>query len=167
MNYDDAFSKAEEIRKAIEPFCLPDRCAIAGSIRRKKPVDIKDIEIVALPDLTDSKKFDGLRKAINGNLFGSVDIGAFPSKYTRVVGSVCNIDFFWQSKASWGLNLFIRTGPADFAMRALAHFKKITNGGYSLNANLYLSDGTLVPTPHEEDVFAALKCKWIPPERRK
>jgi len=83
-----------------------------------------------------------------------------------------NIDLFWVTPESWGLQFFIRTGPADYVAAALAYWKKITNGGFSNGGILHLPDATIVPTPEEEDVFRVLEerggkpCRFTPPERR-
>lgn len=46
MKYKDAHLKATHVKSLLEPHC--HRIAIAGSIRRKRPV-CNDIEIVAIP----------------------------------------------------------------------------------------------------------------------
>lgn len=165
MNLSDADKYAAELLAAIQPFCVPDRCMVVGSVRRRVPQP-NDVELIAIPITTDFDKLDGLRKIVNGGRFGSVEVGAFPSRYTRLRGPHCKLDLFWNSRESYGLNTFIRTGSASFATAGLVHWKKITNGGYSEGAILHLADGTPVKTWVEEEVFEALKCKWIPPEKR-
>ena len=49
MNYETAIASALKIQTVLEPACLRDHCIIAGSIRRQKRDDIKDVEIVCLP----------------------------------------------------------------------------------------------------------------------
>lgn len=172
MNLAEADSKANELLAAIKPFCVPDRAIIAGSVRRRvrQPTDI---ELVALPYTNDFEKLDGLRKLINGGRFGRVDVGAFPSRYTRLKDSRCQYDIFFQSRESYGLNLWIRTGPVDYVARGLAFWKRITNGGYSEGAILHLADGTQVPTWTEQAVYDAFTkysgklVKFLDPERRK
>ena len=165
MNYDDAKSRADEIIGMIRPFC--HRAEIAGSIRRKKTVDIKDIEICAIPNTVYARE---LAFVVNRK-WGEPAAGKFPSKYTKV-RAVANIDFFWPTKETWGLIYFIRTGPREFGQRMLAYWKTITEGGYSEDGILHLADGTIVPTPEEEDVFKVLAhygkrpCPCLPPERR-
>jgi DNA polymerase/3'-5' exonuclease PolX len=165
VNYADAKKKADEILEAIRPFC--HRAEIAGSIRRKKSTDIKDIEICAIPNSVHARE---LADIVNKR-WGEPSQGKFPSKYTKV-RSIYNIDFFWPSKETWGLIYFIRTGPAEFGQRMLAYWKTITEGGYSEEGQLRLADGTIVPTLEEEDVFRVLEqygkrpCPFLPPERR-
>lgn len=165
MNYDDAKQKADEILTAVRPFC--HRAEIAGSIRRKKSVDIKDIEICAVPNSVYAREL----AFIVNRKWGEPQQGKFPSKYTKV-RCLANIDFFWPTKETWGLIYFIRTGPAEFGQRMLAYWKTITKGGYSEDGILHLADGTPVPTLEEEDVFKVLEhygqrpCPFIAPERR-
>ena len=165
MNLERAQLLAKELCDAIAPFCAPGQCVIAGSVRRKKP-DPHDVEIVALPVLSDYDKVDGLRKLLASNRLGRVKKGQFPGRQIVLNDGHCDKELYFQSRESYGLNLFIRTGSAKFVADALAHWKKITNGGYSEGAILHLADGTPVPTLTEEAVFEALKCKWIPPEKR-
>lgn len=166
MNLDYAKIKAAEILNTIRPLCLTasdgySLCQVAGSVRREKPDDIKDIEIVAVP----APIHMSYLKDIVNNLWGTPQIGAFPSKYTKI-RAVLNIDFFWCTVETFGLNFFIRTGSREWGQKALEHWKKLTNGGYSQGAQLHRADGTIVPTPREEDVFTALQVRFVPPNRR-
>jgi DNA polymerase/3'-5' exonuclease PolX len=148
----------------VAPLCL--RCEIAGSIRRRLP-DCGDMELVSIPN---PAHFSKLQDLVNNSNWGKPEIGAFPSKYTRLrTNVVLGIDLFWCSKETFGLNYFIRTGPKEFVTRALAHWKKITKGGFSDEAKLWKPEGAGFahhPTPEESDVFAALGCKFVEPEKR-
>jgi DNA polymerase/3'-5' exonuclease PolX len=159
MNLQEAEKLAREIVALVRPLCI--RCEVAGSVRRKKIDDIKDVEIVAIPD---SKQLFALRDVVNTH-WGQPSAGAFPSKYTRIRTHV-NIDFFWCSTETFGLNFFIRTGDAEYAKRGLAYWKKVSTGGYAKEARLYTAKGELVPTPEEEDVFTAMGAKFLAPEKR-
>lgn len=165
MNIIDAQRRADEVLAVLRPLCL--RCEVAGSVRRKKPTDIKDIEIVLIPH---PEHLAELKDAIN-NRWGTPQIGAWPSKYCKIRAAL-NLDIFTVTPETWGLLFFIRTGPAEFGQRALTFWKTVTNGGYSKDGILHLADGTPVPTPEEEDVFRVLekysgtRCPFVPPERR-
>lgn len=166
MNLRDALALATEVRNEIAPFCLVGAedyvfCEIAGSVRRRKPDMIKDVEVVAVPN---SRHLFELRALVNKK-WGEPQVGAFPSKYTRIRGRM-NIDLFWCTPETFGLNFFIRTGSDHFVRRALADWKKTTNGGRSEDAQLRKRDGTIVPTPTEEAVFAALGWRFVNPELR-
>lgn len=165
MTYTDAKLRADEILTAIRPFC--HRAEIAGSVRRHKLDNIKDIEICAIPNTVFARE---LADIVN-NRWGQPSAGKFPSKYTKV-RSVVPIDFFWPSKETWGLIFLIRTGPAEFGQRMLAYWKTVTNGGYSKDGILHLANGTPVPTLEEADVFRVIEqygkrpCRFVPPEKR-
>lgn len=154
---------AKQIHDAIGAYCLEAKTA--GSVRRRKPGDIKDVELVCVPD---PQHLQALKAVVNSK-WGTPKSGHFPSKYTAV-RSLLNIDFFWASRETFGLVYFIRTGPRGYVARALAHWKKITNGGYSDEAILWKPDGlggfVKHPTLTEEEVFAALKAPVCPPEHR-
>lgn len=154
MNLDDATRRAEELRKELDPFCLPGTLVVAGSVRRRKP-DPGDIELVGTPDLRDYDKVDGIVKVLSSGRYGTVKTGMFPARQTTMDGGLCKIEIYWQSKQSYGLNLWIRTGPAEYVTRGLVFWKKVTAGGYSEGAQLHLADGTLVETFTEQSVFDA------------
>jgi len=159
MNYADAKFKADEVLTALKPYCK--RIEIAGSIRRKKLIDIKDIEICLVPD---NASLPILRHLIN-HTWGVPTIGKWPAKYTKI-RETKDIDIFTGSEQNWGLLFFIRTGPAEYAAKALAHWKKFTGGGFSEGCVLHTADGTKVPTLEEQDVFEALRWPYMEPESR-
>lgn len=80
MNLETAQKFAAEVHAVIVPLC--EKCEIAGSIRRQKREDIKDIEIVAIPSLAG---YGDLKRVVNSK-WGLPDQGRFPSKYTRIRG---------------------------------------------------------------------------------
>lgn len=51
MKRDDALTVGEYILGRLKPFCLPEKCAIAGGTRRGKE-NVHDLEIVCQPDLS-------------------------------------------------------------------------------------------------------------------
>ena len=166
MTLKDASQIAEEARLVIAPLCAvgPDGaplCHIAGSVRRQKMDMIKDVEVVAVPA---GVHLYALADIVNKK-WGEPQIGKYPSKYTRIRGRY-NLDMFWCTRETFGLNFFIRTGPDSFCRRALAAWKVKTNGGYSEEAQLRMANGTIVPTPTEMAVFEALGWKFVKPENR-
>jgi DNA polymerase/3'-5' exonuclease PolX len=165
LNLTDATKVAEDIVATLRPLCL--RCEVAGSVRRKKTNDIKDIEVCIVP----APQFYRELSAIINAKWGRPSQGLWPSKYCKIRTHV-SIDLFTCTRETWGLIYFIRTGPAEFSMRALAFWKTITNGGYSEEGILHLADGTPVPTLEEEDVFKVFShysgkpVPFVPPDRR-
>ena len=85
------------------------------------------------------------------------------------------VDLFVCSPETWGLNFMIRTGsgvgpsgaPADgFAPAMLARWKQVSGGGMAYEAQLRGANGGTHPTPEEQNVFAACRVQWVPPEQR-
>jgi DNA polymerase/3'-5' exonuclease PolX len=150
---------ASEVRTSLAPLCKAFE--VAGSIRRQKMDMIKDCEFVIIPD--NAKLFE-LASIINSK-WGEPQIGKFPSKYVRIRGRF-NLDIFVNTRETFGLNYFIRTGPDSFCRRALAAWKIKTSGGYSEDCQLHTADGKIVPTPTEASVFAALGWNFVKPENR-
>jgi DNA polymerase/3'-5' exonuclease PolX len=155
MKLQEAKAQAEKIVKRIRRYC--DRVEIDGSIRREKP-EPRDIEIVAIPA---NRHLATLRKIVN-NEWGVPVCGEFPSKHTRIRG-ILDIDFFWCDKETWGLNYFIRCGSREYVAGALAHWKKLSGGGYSKNCRLHLPNGVQIFTPEESDVFDVLQREFVRP----
>lgn len=138
------------------------RLEISGSIRRLKP-DCKDIEICAL------SRGGDLACALRERALIILKTGP---KYTQVIitdpdaGPVLVDLFQTEDPAQWGMLFWIRTGCADFVARGLAHWKKVSPNGYCHENTLRTVTGQIIPTPEEADVFKALQCPFIAPERR-
>jgi len=164
---------AEQLVRDLSP--LAERLEIAGSIRRRCD-QVRDIELCALvrsePSLIESVNLQPDLRLRDALVARSALVLRKGPKYTQTilndetVGPVA-VDLFQTCRPqAWGLLLFIRTGSPDFVRRALAHWKRITNGGFSQNNCLRLPDGTLVDTSAEHQVFTNLQCPWVPPEKR-
>ncbi len=110
----------------LRPAC--GRIEIAGSVRRKKP-EVKDIEIVAMPDLTPPRVEFGQKKifrtqldAVLNQLFEDKHIGFEMSgdKFKKLNlyrpgdwNPLIQVDLFLCTPPSqWGVLYTIRTGPA-------------------------------------------------------
>lgn len=162
-----------------------ERAAIAGSIRRCK-AEVKDIEIVAIPKLGDktdlfeesraNRLFDWARKMrreerIQWIKSGTSEIIPWPidehGKYWRglLVQSGIKLDLFLTTAETWGCTFLIRTGPADYAHKIVsdAQFK---TGHRFAEGKLFDKAGDFVPTPEEDDVYAALGLFYVRPEQR-
>lgn len=134
---------AQELRDALAPGC--EKIAIAGSIRRGK-ADPKDIELVAIPRLTDEMH----ELDLFGNRVGTIvcdhlhntlqrlyangtgawtldpDLPRNGPKYKRlrhIESGVC-CDLFIVTAASWGVQLAIRTGPGDFSKELVTRARR-------------------------------------------
>jgi len=129
MKHDVALKVAESLVEHLRPACV--RIEIAGSIRRLKP-EVKDIEIVAAPDLTpvkramlefgkpvpplhntlldklvyEMKQDDAIRVEANGDRYKKM--------YLKYAGIKCDL-FINIPPSAWGVQMVIRTGSSDFS----------------------------------------------------
>jgi DNA polymerase/3'-5' exonuclease PolX len=130
---DLARAVAEDIRKSLERYCEPDRCVIAGSLRREKQ-QVGDIELLFVPQtglLPDKGElFEGFGipadlaaaaiKALcemkvlepRRNELGRITWGEL-IKLARHIPSGMPVDFFTATRANWWNYLVCRTGPAE------------------------------------------------------
>jgi DNA polymerase/3'-5' exonuclease PolX len=164
---DYATEIAEKTRDLLEPYCL--RIEIAGSIRRKKP-EVKDVEIVLIPMVQDLPQ---LKKQIDQ---WEKKKGTFPCLYTqRRLPESIDLDLFVATPDNWGLQLAIRTGPANYSHHVLAM-------GWS-KKGYHSKGGILYPTSkvygqdrldyskplylrEEIDVFSFIGLPWKEPQDR-
>lgn len=83
------------------------------------------------------------------------------------------------SSGNRGWITIIRTGSEEFSKACAAEWQRVSlcptglkgsDGGFLQRWSGPLADGSraceVLPTPREEDVFALLKCVWVPPEKR-
>lgn len=160
MELKKAEALAIEIIEVIKPFC--NKIEIAGSIRRKKEF-VKDIElVVTTPNVNTLKNKLGFF-LLNENKLPFLKAG---NKYVNFKYKGYKFDLFIADQNNFGLTYLIRTGSAEFSTKVLAHWKKITEGGASINGYLHDKDGNKYHTPTEESVFELLQMKFVEPELR-
>lgn len=167
-----ARGKASDLLLLFGPAC--ERTAVAGSIRREKPI-IGDIEIVAIPkpcfDLLgepDGTELDIVLASLCDD--GTLERIKGGNKYKqyRLPDLGCNLDLFLVDAASWGCQFLIRTGPSSFSHRIVTHRGL---GGWC-PMHLRFAEGRLwqngkpLETPEERDVFEALKLGYVEPRSR-
>ncbi|RJP53605.1 MAG: hypothetical protein C4583_04265 [Anaerolineaceae bacterium] len=208
MKHADALKIAEELVECLRPVCT--RIEIAGSIRRGK-ADVKDIEIVAIPDLTPvprpraefgkpiPKMFKTKLDAILEELFqeNKLQREKDGEKYKKLIidpqefgvdgepwgGSTTlihpvKVDLFLVTPpAEWGVQMVIRTGPAEFSHWCVT---RVRNGGAMKNTHrvqdgaVWLGDreeknpdpSTKLSMPEEIDFLNFLGLGWIEPGER-
>lgn len=129
MKHNIALTTAEALMEHLRPVCV--RIEIAGSIRRLKP-DVKDIEIVAAPEMTPVKRamlkfgepIPPLYKTALDKMLDEMikddaitlllDGDRFKKFYLKYAG--IKVDLFLNIPPShWGVQMVIRTGPEDFS----------------------------------------------------
>ncbi|MFZ5856757.1 MAG: hypothetical protein ACOYZ6_08000 [Chloroflexota bacterium] len=208
MKHADALKIAEELVERLRPACT--RIEIAGSVRRGKP-EVKDIEIVAIPDLVPvprerpefgkpipkvyKTKLDAIlekmfqeeiiRREKDGEKYKKllVDPQEFGVEGEPYGGSEnlihpVKVDLFLVTPpAEWGVQMVIRTGPADFSHWCVTRRR---NGGALPNmyrvqdAAVWIGDreeknpdlSTKLSMPEEIDFLRFLGLDWIEPGER-
>lgn len=191
MKYSDAYETADWLLNRLKPFCT--RIEIAGSVRRKK-MEVNDIEIIAIPDLTppiiprpefgkpipprhktrldqflhQMKEIDTIRFEKNGDRYKRVHL-----KLDKISADL----FLVLPPAQWGVQMAIRTGPADFSHWIVTRQRfggALPNGYRVQDGALYIGatpqrkpdPASLIPTPEECDFFNFLKLECVEPGNR-
>lgn len=170
--YHEALTQAQAIVALLQPAC--ERIEIAGSIRRKKP-EIGDIEIVCIPrydyipDLFGNpvQQYPLMDDVLKAQDWKTVKNGERYKQFALENGA--QLDLFLVTPETWGLQLLIRTGPADFSHRLVTdrrHGGCLFGGWKVKDGRLWGYHGVL-DTPEEADVFTALEMGYIKPEDRR
>lgn len=164
----DAQAIAQRICSELQPFC--ERVAIAGSIRRRKPL-VGDIEIVAAPKTYLPKNLFGEPLPPLSRLddfdfspLGRVVKGGSRYKQLELAEGMSLDLFIVIPPAQWGVIYMIRTGSAEFSHRMVTPRRM----GGKLPSQYHISEGALwqgrelLPTPEEADYFRL--CGMEPPD---
>lgn len=186
MPLEQALKIAEYYRDELAPYC--ERIEIAGSIRRKKS-EVGDIEMVAIPKFKsiseanlfgERGQYNALETVIqeaHQNGMGLIKNG---SRYKQLVlpknilGKGSNADVIYMDlfivlpPSQWGVQLLIRTGPAEFSKKAVTQ-RRI--GGWLpsdcvVKDGQVLRNGILIPMSEEEDFLALIGKPGLKPEER-
>lgn len=176
---DQVMPIAEMIVDRLTPYC--ERIEIAGSLRRKA-VAVGDIEILAIPkwqtnlfgeeDLTMPSELSSYLNSLMANdKIHHTEKKRWGDKLKsfQVVTSnvrTFQVDLFIQpDPATWGVNMMIRTGSAEFSKKMVTQKNK---GGWMPNdmmvrdARLW-RDGEALNTDEEWMVFEEMKKEWVEP----
>jgi DNA polymerase/3'-5' exonuclease PolX len=160
---------ANQLVEQMAPACK--RIEVAGSIRRCR-LEIGDIEIVAIPtvgmyDLTDSWLSSGVIRHTDPRRWGS-RLRSFRLAVKGLEDDV-QVDLFLQpDPATWGVNMMIRTGSADFSRRMVT---KRSAGGfmpdcYQVREARVWAGARLLDTPEEEVIFHTWGMAYVVPPQR-
>lgn len=154
MEYDKALRIALTIKEMLRPHC--DRIEIAGSIRRKKP-EVKDIEIVAIPN-------DRFSLGLIVNKWKKVR-GEVSGKYTqRILPQGIKLDLFFANEKNWGLIFGIRTGSAEYSHKVLAC--GWVKAGYNSVKGILHKNGVPIHVKEEKELFKLINIDYVEPEQR-
>jgi DNA polymerase (family X) len=134
-----------------------ERIEIGGSIRRKVPI-VHDIDLCAIAKKPVSEYTD-LVKKIGGNM------ARFGGEYATIDFHGVQINVLFTTEESWGAGIMWSTGPKGHTIGMNIKADKL---GLKFNrTGIYRrSDGSLVPTPTEEDIARLLHWEYKPPEKR-
>jgi DNA polymerase (family 10) len=166
MELEKAKVIAEELKGILAPAC--NRIEIAGSIRRQKP-EVGDIELLVIPraNYLDKLLYDLMMRnilAMRLNKRGSKTYGP-KNKLLLHVSSGIGVDIFSVDARNWGMALFVRTGPAEWNIKAMSRFQELGLRGHAYGG-ISDSGGNEIDCPDEETVFRYLGWAYVPPERR-
>lgn len=199
MKWDDAAEIAQGIARALRPHAEPDQLLIAGSIRRRKPevkdveivvgcrptvkpglfANADDVEFVAVEKFVEAATAARHRKPSTEFLTFDPELKRNGPRYKRLrfyryLGSKLDatiaIDLFIViPPAQFGVQLAIRTGPAEFSRRLVTR----RDAGGPLPAGYFVRDGALhgadgnpIATPTERSFFEAIGIPYTPPWER-
>ena len=164
MNLTTADKYVAKLLEILTPYC--DRIAVAGSIRRRRPV-VGDIDLVVLtrdPAAVKARckqscttKTDGQQNYICETNNG-IQIDIFFAQYAQE-------DFFTKVPGTWGTILLCRTGSTAHNIYLVEHAKKL-GLKWDPYAGVVDPDFNIIASETEEEIFSALKLEFIPPEKR-
>jgi DNA polymerase (family 10) len=154
---------AEQIATALQPFCK--RLEIAGSIRRQREW-CGDIDLVAEPSdepalrariLENKEVVQNGPKNIHVRLTNGIELQVFLAQpETR--------DLLDTKPSNWGTILLCRTGSKEHNI-FIAQTARANCCEWKTYEGI-CRDGKLIASATEEEIFAALHLKFVPPEKR-
>lgn len=184
MERDKAVIVAERLIGWLRPAC--ERIEIAGSVRRGKP-EVKDIEIMAVPKSEAPKPVFGQRQVFprmieqvlhnmefTRGLVEPVKGGEKYKQFWLLEGKihVIKVDLFLVTPpAQWGVQMVIRTGPAEFSQWMVT--QRYKSG--ALPDDYFVENGAVwdrtdasapIPMPEEKDFFELCGLEWMDPAKR-
>jgi len=159
--YQEARQKADALAAILAPHC--ERIEIAGSIRREKP-EVGDIEIVCIPKRYEVGLFkSGIAAALDGCPVIRGQLGP-ACRMLCIEWQEMQADLFFATHENWGLQLAVRTGPADYSHQVLA--AKWSRHGYKSEGGILYKAGRPTYIPEERDLFDLLSIPYVHPKNR-
>jgi len=180
-----ARSVFQALKMSLEP--LTHRFEIAGSVRRGKP-EVGDLEVLCIPkcaslfgqgeDFRDAPLWKKLDEWLARERITKTEPPRWGTKYrqfwyavkcleqpdkTAIYMELVKVDLFTAHRENWGIQMLIRTGPADFSKHIVT---KLLKAGLPVRNGWVRSGNNTVFTPSEESVFEILQMAYIEPERR-
>jgi len=164
MELQQAQNISQEIIDKLSPYCQPDKCVVAGSIRRKKRLDIHDVDLVLIPN--NQGKF----------ITACQDIGRLTTKgaLQLILPTGVMLDLYIATPDTWATLLLIRTGSKEHNIKlcSLARQKGMVlhaDGSGLFNVAPDLESPyreARIAGDTEESIFEALGLPYKRPEER-
>lgn len=164
LNLSTADKYVEKLLEILVPYC--DKIAVAGSIRRRRPF-VGDIDLVVLArdhnavkarcKQSCTTKTDGFENYICETKNG-IQIDIFFARYPQS-------ELFTKVPGTWGSVLLCRTGSVNHNIYLVEHAKSL-GLKWDPYAGVIDQDYNILASETEQEIFAALKLEFIPPEKR-
>jgi len=170
---------AAEVVEALRPGC--ERIEVAGSVRRRK-AEVKDLEVVYIArmvevrvDLFTTRPGPATEMVISrlvaeGFWRFDEDVRRNGWKYKRMVhrASGLVVELFRAVEENWGLQLALRTGPAEFNHVLVSHTWEggVMSGGMEMRGGFLWKLGIRLASREEEEFFEQLGVPWWEPGER-
>lgn len=166
---------AQALVEKLRPVC--SRIEIAGSLRRKRPF-IGDIELMIVPtfrrnlfsEISTAYELDDLLRGWGGAINLIKDGDKYKHFWFRTAKQeLYSVDLFIQPDLqTWGVNMMIRTGSADFSKRMVLKRKwgGLMPDDLSMAGARVFRHGKQLNTPEEGDVFKLWGMVYVKPEDR-
>jgi len=161
MNLVEAERVAVGVIDCVKMLC--DRIEVAGAVRRRK-AEVHDVDIVLIPQ---PMMWSTIVNRVVRMFDGVVEKGGDKMAVLQlpVNNERCQVDLWVATHDNWGIVLMARTGSAEFNMKLAKHAHEIGRQ-YRISMGVTDEGGKILGSKTEEEVFEALKLKWIAPEKR-
>ena len=166
--WDEAYALAEAVANQLRPHVL--RLKAVGSLRRRRPY-VGDLEFLAEPRMEPSDLFGSLAPDVAPVRKVLEELGTWVKGGERMM-QITDFDgregfklevYLAHPPAQWGSLLAIRTGPYELGRHAVTIMRQ---RGFRHDGGRVLKGDELVPTPTEQDFFAAAGLPLIEPHLR-
>lgn len=180
---DAAMRVADELLAVLSPLCEPNRCVIAGSLRRGK-AEVGDVEILyvskvgavrppgSLFDETGILVDAALEKMLGVTLVKRAsDAGTFAwgskNKLARHIASEIPVDLFSTTEENWYNSLVCRTGGAETNKRLATEAQRRGRqwNVYGPGVTIVATD-EVIPATSERHVFEQVGVPYLEPSDR-
>ena len=174
---------AQLVLERIRPHVI--RAEVAGSVRRRRPT-VHDLDVVVVLDPDDPWKMRGIEQAL-GDMLAADGASGHPryrlvkegpsivsfvqeGKNAHTQGWVPfgpNLDLYIATPETWGITLLIRTGSAAHNVKLTqVAAKMLPARKVAVSQGVLDTAGQVIASRTEEEIFGALRMRWLDPEQR-